>query len=78
MSWATWTSKAATGQGQLWLNLCQPDCAAGKLAHYPVTVTLSDAQASAHGPWFKNLAITWGSPKPSPLPPATYALMSPT
>lgn len=49
MTWATWTSSGATGHGLLWLNLCKPDCAAGKFARYPVRVALSDVQASAHG-----------------------------
>jgi hypothetical protein len=78
MTWAAWTSSDATGTGLLWLNLCQPDCAAGKLAHYPVRVTLSDVQASAHGQWFSHLTIGWESPRPSPLPLSTYGLMSPS
>jgi hypothetical protein len=78
MAWTTWTSSGATGHGRLWLNLCQPDCAAGKVAYYPVQMTLSGKQSSAHGRWFKYLAITWESPRPSPLPLSSYNLMSPS
>lgn len=78
MTWATWTGEAATGQGLLWLNLCQPNCAAGKIARYPVQVTLSDVQTSAHRRWFGNLAITWESAKPRTLPLSSYSLMSPS
>ena len=77
LTWTTWTSEGATGQGVLWLNLCQPNCAAGKVAHYPVRVTLSSVQASPHGQWFKNLALTWESPRPASLPQSTYGLMTP-
>jgi hypothetical protein len=78
VNWATWTSSGATGQGTLWLKLCQPNCATGKIAHYPVGVTLSDVQGPASGQWFRHLTITWGSPRPSPLPLSTYGLMSPS
>jgi hypothetical protein len=77
-TWTTWASSGATGQGRLWLNLCQPNCAAGKVAYYPVQITLSGTQASAHGRWFSDLAIAWESPRPSPLPLTSYDLMSPS
>ena len=77
MTWTTWTSAAAAGYGRLWLNLCNPNCAAGHLAYYPVRVTVSDVQDSAHGRWFRYLTITWESPRPSPLPLSTYGLMPP-
>jgi hypothetical protein len=77
MTWTTWTTSAATGQGMLWLNLCQPNCADGKFAYYPVQVRLSNVQESAHGQWFRDLTITWESPRPSPVPVSTYSLMTP-
>jgi hypothetical protein len=78
ITWGTWTNESATGHATLWMNLCQPDCAAGKTADYPVQVTLSDVQASAQGRWFKSLTIGWESPRPSPLPLTTYALLGPS
>ena len=79
MTWTTWTGQGATGHGTLWLNLCDPDCAGGKTAYYPVQVTLSGVQASSgHGQWFKSLAITWESPRPAHLPLSTYGLVSPS
>jgi hypothetical protein len=77
VDWVTWTRSGATGHGTLWLNLCKPNCATGKFAYYPVGVTLSDVRASAHGQWFRYLTITWGSPRPSPLPVSTYGLLGP-
>jgi hypothetical protein len=38
--WTTWGPHLASGYGTSWENLCVPDCADGKIAHYPVLVVL--------------------------------------
>src|SRR5580704_11624858 len=49
MTWGSWSSSAAAGQGRFWEKLCQPNCAEGKTGTYPVTVTLSAVKSSASG-----------------------------
>ena len=31
ITWSSWTSKSATGTGTLWIDLCKPNCAYGKI-----------------------------------------------
>jgi hypothetical protein len=40
--WSKWGQDGATGTGGYYRNLCNPDCADGKIVHAPVTVALSD------------------------------------
>jgi len=42
LTWTGWGSSGATGSGTLKVDNCEPNCAQGKLAPYPATVTLSD------------------------------------
>ena len=41
LSWTGWGSSRATATGTLRVNDCQPNCATGKFAGYPATVTVS-------------------------------------
>ena len=41
LQWDTWNSESATGVGQYAINLCQPNCAAGKWKYADVKVTLT-------------------------------------
>jgi serine/threonine protein kinase len=41
LSWTGWGSSRATATGTLRVNDCQPNCANGKFAGYPATVTVS-------------------------------------
>jgi hypothetical protein len=59
MTWTSWTKARAAGQGTFRENLCQPSCAAGSTATYPVAVTLSAVKASSIGPWFSLVTFTW-------------------
>jgi hypothetical protein len=77
MSWSSWTASDATGQGSFWLKLCQPSCAEGKIAYYPVAVTLSGVQSSSEGPWFRDLAITFTGARPPGTVPTSYGLAPP-
>ena len=42
IKWQTWTKEKATGTGYFRENLCEPNCAEGKLVEAPVNVTLTD------------------------------------
>jgi hypothetical protein len=78
MTWSSWASGAAAGQGLLWENLCQPNCATGKIATYPVAVTLSAVKSSSQGEYFSNLALTWQGNRPPNSTPDTFGLMPPS
>ncbi|MGH3159130.1 MAG: hypothetical protein ACRDNF_21515 [Streptosporangiaceae bacterium] len=78
VSWSTWTSSQATGQGAFWENLCQPSCAEGKIATYPVAITLSTVRTSAEGPWFSRLTVTWKGNRPPNSTPDSFPLMPPS
>ena len=77
MLWTSWTTRAATGTGLLWEKLCVPDCADGKMGYYPVNVTLSAVRASAKGPWFSELTVSWQGSRPPNQTPDTFMLMPP-
>lgn len=77
LTWSAWGPVAATGQGSLWLNLCQPNCAEGKNGYYPVKVTLSHVKDSAQGPWFSDLTIAYAGARPPYKLPASYPMMPP-
>ena len=40
LKWSTWTTSAAQGTGDDWINDCEPFCAAGKFSQHAVTITL--------------------------------------
>ena len=42
INWTSWGQDGATGTGEYYKNLCEPDCADGKMVHAPVKVALSD------------------------------------
>ena len=42
ITWNSWNQDGATGQGEYYRNLCEPDCADGKIVHAQVQVSLSD------------------------------------
>jgi len=78
LRWTTWTGSTATGYGTLWEKLCVPNCAEGKIGTYPVAVTLSGVEASAQGPWFSVLTVTWQAGRPPNATPESYPLQPPT
>jgi hypothetical protein len=77
LTWAEWTPAAARGHGTLRENQCVPNCAEGKSARYPVTVTLFAVEPSSQGPWFSRLTITWGHDRPPNQTPSTFTLEAP-
>ena len=40
--WTKWGQDGAAGMGEYYRNLCDPDCADGKIIHAPVNVSLSN------------------------------------
>ena len=42
INWTLWSQDGATGTGEYNKNLCEPNCADGKIVHAPVKVSLSD------------------------------------
>jgi hypothetical protein len=42
IKWNSWSQGGASGTGEYFRNLCEPDCAAGKIVHADVDVRLSD------------------------------------
>jgi hypothetical protein len=77
MAWTRWGDSSATGRGTLYENMCQPNCAEGKFADYPVAVTLSTAKSSSQGAWFSELTVTWEGARPSNSTPDNFPLMAP-
>ena len=79
LTWTNWTASSAAGQGVLWENECVPtvSCGANKFSHYPVRVTLSAVKASAAGPWFSHLTVTWKDGRPPNKTPDTFILEGP-
>ena len=42
ITWNSWNQYGASGTGEYYKNLCEPDCADGKIVHAPVSVRLSN------------------------------------
>jgi hypothetical protein len=42
INWKSWNQEGASGIGEYYKNLCEPDCADGKIVHAPVNVRLSE------------------------------------
>jgi hypothetical protein len=42
LTWSSYGGARAKAKGTFTINLCEPNCAAGKAASFPVTVTASD------------------------------------
>ena len=40
--WTSWSQNGARGTGEYYKNLCEPDCADGKIVHAPVNIRLSE------------------------------------
>jgi hypothetical protein len=41
ITWKSWSKEGASGTGEYYKNLCEPDCADGKFVHAPVEVSLT-------------------------------------
>ena len=45
--WSAWSGSSAQARGELWVNTCAPDCAAGHYRTYPAQVSFS--RVAVHG-----------------------------
>lgn len=77
LAWSDWGTYTASGQGTLYENLCQPDCAAGKYGRYPVAVRLSGVKSSSEGAYFSELSVTWKAGRPPNSTPNSFELQGP-
>ena len=42
IEWDSWSQEGASGTGEYYKNLCEPDCADGEIVHAPVNIRLSE------------------------------------
>jgi hypothetical protein len=76
MSWTSWADRA-TGTGTATVNLCDPDCATGTAAKFPVTVTLSAPQQMCGREFYTQMHLVFTGPVPSGLPSSTSVPVAP-
>jgi len=63
--WSRWTGASAAGDAVLWVDTCQPTCAAGHYRTYPATVRLSRAADRAGAGFFSRMRLRYehGGPR---------------
>jgi hypothetical protein len=66
IKWTSWTSTRATGTGSYYVNLCEPDCADGKLVWAKVKVVLSGAKFTRGKRYLMNVTVSSLNGKPLP------------
>lgn len=66
INWTSWGQDGATGAGEYYKNLCEPDCADGKMVHAPVKVTLSDLTPRKEKYYLRTLVMSSVSGKDFP------------
>ena len=62
--WSHWTASSAFARGTLWVDNCQPNCAAGHYARYPAAVSLSRVAAHQGASYFSRMRLRY-SPRPA-------------
>jgi hypothetical protein len=58
IKWTSWTSTRAIGTGSYYVNLCEPDCADGKLVWAKVKVVLSGAKFTRGKRYLMNVTVS--------------------
>ena len=66
IAWNSWSKDGATGTGEYYRNLCEPDCADGKIVHAPVKVRLSNLTPRKGKYYLRNLDMSSISGKDFP------------
>jgi hypothetical protein len=66
IKWTSWTSTRATGTGSYYVNLCEPNCADGKLVWAKVKVVLSGAKFTRGKRYLMNVNVSSLNGKPLP------------
>jgi hypothetical protein len=62
--WSRWTTSSAYGRGTLWVNTCQPNCAAGHYAKYRAGITLSGAAVHRGVSYFSQMKLSYYHARP--------------
>jgi hypothetical protein len=57
--WSHWTARSAFAWGTLWVDNCQPNCAAGHYAKYPASVSLSRVTTHRGVSYFSRLTLRY-------------------
>jgi hypothetical protein len=66
IEWDSWSQEGASGTGEYYKNLCEPDCADGKIVHAPVSVRLSELTPRKGKYYLRTLDMTSISGKDFP------------
>ena len=66
IKWSSWTSTRATGTGSFYVNLCDPNCADGKLVWAKAKVVLSGAKLTRGKRYLMNITVSSTNGKPLP------------
>jgi hypothetical protein len=57
--WSHWTASSASAQGILWVDSCQPNCAAGHYVKYPASVSLSRVATHKGASYFSRMTLRY-------------------
>ena len=66
IKWSTWSKDGAKGIGEYYRNLCEPDCADGKIVHAPVKISLSHLTPQKEKFYLRTLDMSSASGKDFP------------
>jgi hypothetical protein len=65
LSWSSFGGSTAKAKGTFVIDLCKPNCAAGKNASYPVSVTATNSKKCKGTSVYSKLALTFTGRKPA-------------
>ena len=75
VSWSSWGGSSASATATYVVNLCDPSCAEGNPAEYPVHVVVDEPTRRSVGELYSNLTVTFDADRPdSALPTEDYSL----
>jgi hypothetical protein len=57
--WSHWTASSAFAWGTLWVDNCQPNCAAGHYVKYPASVSLSRVASHQGVSYFSRMTLRY-------------------
>jgi hypothetical protein len=57
--WSHWTASSAFAAGTLWVDNCQPNCAAGHYVKYPASVSLSRVAVHQGASYFSRMTLRY-------------------
>jgi hypothetical protein len=65
LTWTTWTTTSATGQGVLESNDCHPSCVGGTFHTYPARFTLTETVRASGRNYFTRVTMQFTAKRPS-------------